>query len=143
MKSLFDLPTSSAGPNQAERIIARESIATTEILTGRFSGDTRAATWQSLGRRLHVDGRKRNEELFVSDKKYSFHRSLSFRLADHHPKSCRRRTPKAPSRLCGDHCGILDPLGCERGRDISAPWAGRSEERRVGKECRSRWSPYH
>src|SRR5260370_20249965 len=25
-----------------------------------------------------------------------------------------------------------------------AEWiAGRSEERRVGKECRSRWSPYH
>src|SRR2546422_9245132 len=23
------------------------------------------------------------------------------------------------------------------------PFAGRSEERRVGKECRSRWSPYH
>src|SRR2546422_3720672 len=25
------------------------------------------------------------------------------------------------------------------------PWGrrGRSEERRVGKECRSRWSPYH
>src|ERR1035441_4185778 len=22
-------------------------------------------------------------------------------------------------------------------------WAMRSEERRVGKECRSRWSPYH
>src|SRR5256885_325342 len=22
-------------------------------------------------------------------------------------------------------------------------WVGRSEERRVGKECRSRWSPYH
>ena len=26
--------------------------------------------------------------------------------------------------------------------DIGAG-AGRSEERRVGKECRSRWSPYH
>src|SRR6266498_1974846 len=27
---------------------------------------------------------------------------------------------------------------------VSAPGvAGRSEERRVGKECRSRWSPYH
>ena len=25
----------------------------------------------------------------------------------------------------------------------SAPIVGRSEERRVGKECRSRWSPYH
>ena len=23
------------------------------------------------------------------------------------------------------------------------PWGMRSEERRVGKECRSRWSPYH
>ena len=22
-------------------------------------------------------------------------------------------------------------------------WTGRSEERRVGKECRSRWAPYH
>ena len=28
------------------------------------------------------------------------------------------------------HAGTLDPLA-------------RSEERRVGKECRSRWSPYH
>ena len=24
-----------------------------------------------------------------------------------------------------------------------AEYQGRSEERRVGKECRSRWSPYH
>src|SRR2546425_11331522 len=28
-------------------------------------------------------------------------------------------------------------------RNISAGAAQRSEERRVGKECRSRWSPYH
>src|SRR2546422_9613707 len=28
--------------------------------------------------------------------------------------------------------------------DMNAAWdAWRSEERRVGKECRSRWSPYH
>src|SRR2546430_15161744 len=27
--------------------------------------------------------------------------------------------------------------------DILVNNAGRSEERRVGKECRSRWSPYH
>ena len=25
----------------------------------------------------------------------------------------------------------------------AGPIVGRSEERRVGKECRSRWSPYH
>ena len=28
-------------------------------------------------------------------------------------------------------------------KDISGFTHGRSEERRVGKECRSRWSPYH
>src|SRR5574342_944788 len=33
--------------------------------------------------------------------------------------------------------GFLLP---ERGQ---VHWLGRSEERRVGKECRSRWSPYH
>src|SRR5438093_4252478 len=27
--------------------------------------------------------------------------------------------------------------------DTTFPSAARSEERRVGKECRSRWSPYH
>ena len=26
---------------------------------------------------------------------------------------------------------------------VQLPPGGRSEERRVGKECRSRWSPYH
>src|SRR2546422_6052416 len=26
---------------------------------------------------------------------------------------------------------------------VNSPEVGRSEERRVGKECRSRWSPYH
>ena len=30
-----------------------------------------------------------------------------------------------------------------RSRDIIVTVRGRSEERRVGKECRSRWSPYH
>src|SRR2546426_632387 len=43
-------------------------------------------------------------------------------------------------------------LVCEAGVDRrkgaavypeSCPGGGRSEERRVGKECRSRWSPYH
>src|SRR2546427_11417424 len=28
-------------------------------------------------------------------------------------------------------------------RDYTEVYTGRSEERRVGKECRSRWSPYH
>src|SRR3712207_7682264 len=42
-----------------------------------------------------------------------------------------------------------DTPGCTKEacafRDRMADYeqAGRSEERRVGKECRSRWSPYH
>src|SRR5256885_7252048 len=37
--------------------------------------------------------------------------------------------------------GVLDlPKDVDMGP--RSPW-GRSEERRVGKECRSRWSPYH
>ena len=28
-------------------------------------------------------------------------------------------------------------------KDRFLQWITRSEERRVGKECRSRWSPYH
>src|SRR5258708_31385095 len=31
----------------------------------------------------------------------------------------------------------------KRGNDPINPAFARSEERRVGKECRSRWSPYH
>src|SRR6266436_7303073 len=35
------------------------------------------------------------------------------------------------------------PLGFLSARNVAAPALFRSEERRVGKECRSRWSPYH
>ena len=41
-------------------------------------------------------------------------------------------TPGEPAKLAA-------PLA----RPEGAKWAARSEERRVGKECRSRWSPYH
>ena len=36
-----------------------------------------------------------------------------------------------------------DGLYCERIFGPTKDWECRSEERRVGKECRSRWSPYH
>src|SRR2546425_10195265 len=37
----------------------------------------------------------------------------------------------------------LDDVACHRSRGGGAVLALRSEERRVGKEGRSRWSPYH
>ena len=43
---------------------------------------------------------------------------------------------------------VTDPVALrelDRGRFAVGRmlWPARSEERRVGKECRSRWSPYH
>src|ERR1035438_9689397 len=39
--------------------------------------------------------------------------------------------------------GMTDIPSFDRDALISALRTDRSEERRVGKECRSRWSPYH
>src|SRR2546422_1476729 len=36
---------------------------------------------------------------------------------------------------------VLATYIVEKGKPVASP--ARSEERRVGKECRSRWSPYH
>ena len=44
------------------------------------------------------------------------------------------------SRGIGKACALKL---AQAGYDVIINYAGRSEERRVGKECRSRWSPYH
>src|SRR2546425_13353508 len=38
---------------------------------------------------------------------------------------------------------IAEPLSLLLALKRKNRWQARSEERRVGKECRSRWSPYH
>ena len=38
---------------------------------------------------------------------------------------------------------ISEKRGTEKKEIQEAQLVARSEERRVGKECRSRWSPYH
>ena len=44
---------------------------------------------------------------------------------------------RGPEKIC---CAVRRPDGTI---DLSYSDVTRSEERRVGKECRSRWSPYH
>ena len=39
--------------------------------------------------------------------------------------------------------GCTEPIAVALAAAKAAEVLGRSEERRVGKECRSRWSPYH
>src|SRR3712207_8785204 len=38
---------------------------------------------------------------------------------------------------------VKDKTLMKKVNDVYAKFRARSEERRVGKECRSRWSPYH
>src|SRR2546430_5782217 len=45
--------------------------------------------------------------------------------------------------LPGDLGGVVARPRRHWGRGVAACPHERSEERRVGKECRSRWSPYH
>src|SRR2546428_6158285 len=55
------------------------------------------------------------------------------------PRNTRRRTRCGPRRKAAP--GRRTPARRRSSERSRAP--GRSEERRVGKECRSRWSPYH
>ena len=45
-------------------------------------------------------------------------------------------------KVSPDQAAVLDKI-CETIGVNSYQMFQRSEERRVGKECRSRWSPYH
>ena len=62
-----------------------------------------------------------------------------------HVEEILRKTPEVESTSCrtGLQLGLAQVTEANTG-DISVKLkASRSEERRVGKECRSRWSPYH
>src|SRR4029078_11432142 len=52
-----------------------------------------------------------------------------------------RATLENATRICGAHFGSLWRFENGAARVVSSFNYPRSEERRVGKECRSRWSP--
>src|SRR5271170_2650529 len=60
-------------------------------------------------------------------------------LAARYPGQCQLA---ASHRYEGDDAARIDRLAA-LARRAGLPLVARSEERRVGKECRSRWSPYH
>ena len=59
-------------------------------------------------------------------------------LDDYFPNPTHRRMITEPLRVTNT-LERYDVVASLDGGGVS----GRSEERRVGKECRSRWSPYH
>src|SRR3712207_9156012 len=75
-------------------------------------------------------------------------------LRFHTPNVFWKLFPSAPLLLMGGLIGVHALISGRSGRlervglytsllGILLILAGRSEERRVGKECRSRWPPYH
>ena len=66
-------------------------------------------------------------------------------------RSCQRQAERA----IGARITTIEGLSADGTHPVQLAWkefdvpqcgycqSGRSEERRVGKECRSRWSPYH
>src|ERR1035437_11037481 len=58
-------------------------------------------------------------------------------------REARRLTARADTLELGSAVARREAVDLLRNAAASYANAGRSEERRVGKECRSRWSPYH
>ena len=54
----------------------------------------------------------------------------------------RTRDSGNPCDSCVSGCELKDMMEKKR-KECGVKKKSRSEERRVGKECRSRWSPYH
>ena len=66
-------------------------------------------------------------------------KSISHGINDIRYITGESRNKKHPERIFHVGDNLLPP-----GLDATGIWDSmRSEERRVGKECRSRWSPYH
>src|SRR2546426_9393410 len=110
-------------------------------------GDLDAADWYELGLELEAvepgearDAYRRALELDAhhADAHVNLGRLLHeqgmIEEAERHYRLALREKP--------DHTTAAFNLGIAL-EDLNQPGDARSEERRVGKECRSRWSPYH
>src|SRR5258706_15957701 len=68
-----------------------------------------------------------------------------YAAAEAHVAAARRsaRLPQSGVNAFGDKAKLRTSRHPERRPRVMRQHEDRSEERRVGKECRSRWSPYH
>src|SRR2546425_8369433 len=60
----------------------------------------------------------------------------------YHPSVSERQTSRLNEILTNAGVSVMLYVH-EGGHELGNTMLTRSEERRVGKECRSRWSPYH
>ena len=62
---------------------------------------------------------------------------------EHHADGMTYCQPVQATIASGEVRGVDASEALAREGVLAVIWAERSEERRVGKECRSRWAPYH
>src|SRR5256884_9576894 len=154
--SVFFAPFSTAQqPTGEAKALTIERIYSQPSLSGRL---TRWLAWTPDGKALSYfetkgSGKEARTELWVMDAASGGRRLLvaSDKLESILPADTSRPTQatglgrRAPSQYqwAPDGAGILfqGPTALAW-LDVKSQ-TGRSEERRVGKECRSRWSPYH
>ena len=77
-----------------------------------------------------------NDSDILAEQEKCLEKLYDFNMTRPHELKKREQMLKEMFAEIGKNCYIEPPF--------HANWGGkRSEERRVGKECRSRWSPYH
>ena len=69
--------------------------------------------------------------------------SIALLLSQHNEVHALDIVPKKVELLNNGKSPIVDPVITDFLKKNASGERPRSEERRVGKECRSRWSPYH
>src|ERR1022692_4381113 len=128
------------------------------IRGGRLQGGERLPSSRELARELGVSRGLVQEcyaQLLAEGYLTSQAGSATRVAAGARPPPARPSAPVPPQQLIADfRSGVPDLASFPRGdwvwatreacRSVASPDLDyRSEERRVGKECRSRWSPYH
>src|SRR5436190_20795011 len=74
---------------------------------------------------------------------FSSRRRHTRSLCDWSSDVCSSDLPHRCGGADGVRLGAARRRAARPRRRAPGPGGGRSEERRVGKECRSRWAPYH
>ena len=90
--------------------------------------------------RSEEDEREKNEKKNFEILKYDGIRAFHMQRADYAVECFKRAADIREDAEVYDH---LANAYVQLGKWEEAQILCRSEERRVGKECRSRWSPYH
>ena len=106
------------------------------------------------GLRQELEQLPLRESKYVEDRLGEVRRALAAAMQDVWQGTLREARFRSPLIILDEAHHLKNPAtrlaslfveasGKEDAEVLKGPLQGRSEERRVGKECRSRWSPYH